>query len=66
MKNKLAFLLAIVGGIIGFLLHKKWHLARNLKLSTFSPHIILGIVSVLIGIVLGLLLWKILNKIWNK
>ena len=61
-KYKSAFLFAVIGGIIGFILHLNWHFKYNAQLFSFSPHIITGTLYTIVGIIIGLFIWYLLNR----
>lgn len=61
MKNKLEFLLAIIGCIVGFIFHLVWHFKLNIILFSFSSHIINGTIYTGIGGLVGLLIGYLIS-----
>lgn len=62
MKNKIIYLLALVGGILGFTFHLIWHSVLEISLFTFSAHIFNGIIHTLIGAIIGSLIGFSIKK----
>ena len=62
MKYKSRLLFAVLGGILGFVFHFIWHFNLDIKLISFAPHNIWGVIHIAIGIIIGLGLWYLLNR----